>query len=149
MSTSRLGASLGASGDWLRTVVWAVAGATYLGALTDMVLVEHYEEWRQWIAVVAAAAGLASVAWAWTTPTARSLKTVHVVSAGIAAISVLGIAFHLWGNVQFSIEVAPDETLRERLWDTLSGGNPALAPGMMAVAAVLGWAAAWDHPARR
>ena len=131
----------------LRTALWAVSAAVYVGAAVELGISEHVEGWRQWIALVAVAAGLGVGAWGWRRPSGRALGWVRGVSWSVAAVSALGVGFHLWGNYQFSREVAPLDTAWARAWDTLAGGNPAFAPGMLAVAAVLALAATWGHPA--
>ena len=132
---------------WLRRVLWAVALAVYAGAAVELALAEHWAEWRQWIAFVAVGAAGASVVAAWRAPSPATLGVARGLSAGVLVVSVLGVGLHLWGNYGFSLEVAPGDDAWERTWDTLKGGNPAFAPGMLAVAAVLGLAAAWRHPA--
>ncbi len=133
--------------DRLRGVLWAVAVATYLGAAVELVLVEHWAEWQQWISLVAVAVALAATASGWRAPSAGTLRAARVVSLAVLAVSVVGVGFHLWGNFEFSHEVSPGDSASERAWDTLSGGNPAFAPGMLAIAAALALAAAWRHPA--
>lgn len=133
--------------DRLRGVLWAVALAVYLGAAVELALVEHWAEWQQWIALATVAVALAATASGWWAPSPGTLWAVRAASGAVLAVSVLGVGFHLWGNFDFSLEVAPGDTALERLWDTLSGGNPAFAPGMLAVAAVLALAATWGHPA--
>lgn len=127
----------------LRGALWSIASATYLGAFVELVLSSHYEQWRQWMAFVTVAVGLAAVVWAWRAPSPRSVRTAALVSAAVAGVSLLGVGFHLWGNAQFSLEVDPGGRLAERVWDTLTGGNPAFAPGMLAIAAASAWAATW------
>ena len=130
----------------LRRALWAVSVATYLGAAVELVLVEHWHEWQQWIALATVAVSLATVASGWRAPSAGTLRAVRAVSGVVLAVSVVGVGFHLWGNFQFSLEVAPSDTLWERAVDTLTGGNPAFAPGTPAVAAVLALAATTRHP---
>ena len=129
-------------------MLWAVASATYLGAAVELVISAHWAEWQQWVAFVAVGLGLAVVAWAWRTPSARSLAAVRAVSAAVAVVAVVGVVLHLKGNYGFSAEVSPDDTTWERMIDTFTGGNPAFAPGMVAVGAVLAYAATWRHAAR-
>ena len=133
----------------LRSALWGVALAVYLGSAVELGLAEHVEGWRQWIALVAVGLGLAASAWAWRRPGPGVLAAVRWVSLAVLAVGVLGVGFHLWGNLTFSLDVAPQETTLERVWDTLTGGNPAFAPGMLAVAAALSLAATWSHPRSR
>ena len=131
----------------LRGVLWGVSLATYLGAAVELALVEHWAEWQQWMALLTVAVALATTASAWRAPSGRTLRAVRVVSVAVLAVSVVGVGLHLWGNLEFSREVSPGDGLWGRVWGTLSGGNPAFAPGVLAVAAVPALAAAWRHPA--
>lgn len=131
----------------LRRVVWAVAVATYLGAAVELALVEHWHEWEQWIALATVAVALVATASGWRAPSAGTLRAVRVVSGAVLAVSVAGVGFHLWGNFAFSREVSPGDGAWERAADTLTGGSPAFAPGVLAVAAALALAATIGHPA--
>ena len=133
----------------LRSALWGVSLAVYLGSAVELGLAEHYEGWRQWMALVAVGLGLAVSAWAWRRPGPGVLAAVRWLSVAVLAVGALGVGFHLWGNLTFSLDVAPLETTAGRAWDTLTGGNPAFAPGMLAVAAALSLAATWAHPRLR
>ncbi len=133
----------------LRSALWGVALAVYLGSAVELGLAEHFHGWRQWIALVAVGLGLAASAWAWRRPGPTVLAAVRWIGVATLAVGVLGVGFHLWGNLTFSLDVTPLESVAERIWDTLPGGNPAFAPGMLAVAAALSLAATWAHPRSR
>ncbi len=131
----------------LRRFLLATAAATYLAAAVELVLVEHYADTAQIIPFVLIVAGLAAVAWAWASPSRRSLAALRGVGALVVFGSLVGIGLHVKGNVAFALEVQPDAGLGEVVWDGLSGGNPLLAPGMVALAGVLAAAATHRHPA--
>ncbi len=130
-----------------RRFLLVTAAATYLAAAIELVLVDHYEDALQFIPFGLIALGLGAVAWAGASPSRPSLRTLQGVAALVVSGSLLGIVLHVKGNVEFAREIQPDAGLVEALWDGLSGGNPFLAPGMIALAAVLAAAAAYRHPA--
>lgn len=129
-----------------RRFLLATAAVTYLAAAVELVLVEHYADVLQAVPFVLIAAGLTTVVWAWASPTPRALWALRVVAAVVIVGSVVGVGLHVNGNLAFALEIRPSAELREVLWEGASGGNPLLAPGMVALAAVLAAAAAYRHP---
>lgn len=130
-----------------RRFLLATAAATYLAAAVELVLVDHYEDALQFIPFGLIAAGLAAAAWAAASPSRAALRTLQGVGALVVLGSLVGIVLHVKGNVEFAREIQPDLSLSEALWDGLDGGNPFLAPGMIALAGVLAAAASYRHPA--
>lgn len=122
---------------WLRRALLTAAAATYIGAAVELVLVEHYEGVWQLVPFGVIAVGLLAIGMAWSAPTERA-RVLKVVGAVAVVASVLGVYFHLEGNWTLVAEVRPDQSAAARAWDALSGGNPLLAPGMVALAGVLG-----------
>ena len=61
--------------------------------------------------------------------------------------SLFGIYEHYANNVAFQREISPSTPMRDALVQAVAGGNPLLAPGTLAVAAVLALAATYYHPA--
>ena len=135
-----------AAEPWLRRFLLAAAVATYLAAAVELVLVDHYEEWQQILPFVMIAIGLAAAGWAWAAPGPGSVRAARWAGALAAAVSGLGVYFHVEGNLGFAREVHPGAGVAELAWDALSGGNPLLAPGMIALAGLLAAAATYRHP---
>ena len=136
-----------AAEPWLRRFLLATAAATYLAAAVELVLVEHYEEWQQIWPFVMTALGVAAAGWAWASPGAASLRAARWAGALASVTALVGVYFHLEGNLGFVREVRPETTGVAAVWDALSGGNPLLAPGMVALAGLLAAAATYRHPA--
>ena len=55
----------------------------------------------------------------------------------VAFGSLLGIYEHITGNIEFEREVQPNSTTTQLLERGLRGGNPLLAPGVLAIAALI------------
>lgn len=110
-----------------------------LGALAELLLLEHVDAWTQWIPVVLLALGSLGAGWTLLRggrlPGWRALMTAFVVAGAI------GVGLHLWGNLAFEREL--DEALTGfALWrEVFMGATPALAPGSMVLLGALGWLA--------
>jgi hypothetical protein len=64
----------------------------------------------------------------------------------VALGSLIGVWEHIAGNLSFALEIHPDLTIGQRVLAALSGANPLMAPGMLALAAILAIAATYAHP---
>ncbi len=65
----------------------------------------------------------------------------------IALGSLVGLYEHISNNIAFQLEIQPGSTTAQLIAAGLGGANPLLAPGILAVAAVLALAATYYHPA--
>ncbi len=131
----------------LRRFLLAAAAATYLGGAVELVLIEHWDEWQQWVAFGLIALGGGAVVWAARAPTPRSLRALRAFGLVVGVGAVAGIVLHGWGNAEFAREIDPGLTAMGTVAEAATGGNPLFAPGMLALAAALGVAATWRHPA--
>ena len=61
--------------------------------------------------------------------------------------SLFGLFEHLEHNIGFALEIQPNAALPDIFFEALGGANPLLAPGMLAVAAMIALAATYYHPA--
>ena len=127
----------------LRRFLLVLALFLFAGALVELWLVAHTKEFVQWIAFVLAGAGvLASllVLFSLNPATVRLLRVCMLV---VALGSLFGIYQHISGNVAFAREIHPDSSTSQLFWRGLQGGNPLLAPGVLAVAALLALSATY------
>lgn len=131
---------------WFRRFLLGTATLVYLAAAVELWLVGHYEGWRQWLPFGLIGVGVATVLWVQTSASRRSVRSLRVASALVGAGSLLGIVFHVQGNLAFEREVRPAEPLMRALWEAAQGASPLLAPGALALAAVLAVAATYRHP---
>jgi len=129
----------------LRRFLLVLALFLFAGALVELWLVAHTKEFVQWIAFVLAGAGvLASllVLFSLNPATVRVLRVCMIV---VALGSLFGIYQHISGNVAFAREIHPDSSTSQLFWRGLQGGNPLLAPGVLAVAALLALSATYRY----
>jgi hypothetical protein len=61
--------------------------------------------------------------------------------------SLLGVYEHLVNNFAFELEMRPSAVWSDVWFQALRGAAPLLAPGILAVAAVVAIAATYAHPA--
>jgi hypothetical protein len=108
---------------------------------------EHIESLVQLIPFALCGLGLLMVALALGYPRRATLLALRVSMWVIAAGSLFGLYEHLSGNLAFELEIHPAAPLAEILPAVLGGAAPLLAPGVLALAALLALAATYYHPA--
>ena len=115
----------------------------FAGTLLELYLVNHNEDAVQWIAFVLAGLGLlvSLIVLARRGPaTVRLLRWCMVL---VIAGSVFGVYQHVSNNIAFEMEILPGASSRHLFWRGLSGANPFLAPGTLAIAGLLSLAATY------
>jgi hypothetical protein len=115
----------------------------------ELVLLEHYEDWQQWIPLAALAAGLLAVIAVAGRPTRATVRVFQLLMLGFLVSGALGIYLHLAGNVEFELEIEPELRGLALAWNALRGATPALAPGALAQLGLLGLIAVVRHPTMR
>jgi hypothetical protein len=131
----------------LRQLVFALIVFGMLGLLVELVLLEHYESWQQWIPLALLALGLLDVAILWRHTTAGTLRIFSGLMVVFVVIGGLGLWFHLAGNMEFALERDSTLTGARLLLKSVHGGTPILAPGALTQLGLLGLAYAFRHPA--
>lgn len=119
----------------------------FLVTPVELLFVEHFESPKQFIPFTLCASGLivvAAVLWRAERATILLLRGTMVA---VALGSLLGMYFHIATNVAFELEIRPAATLLQVLPKALGGASPLLAPGILALAALLALAATYYHPA--
>ncbi|HEY9404564.1 MAG TPA: hypothetical protein VIQ24_18040 [Pyrinomonadaceae bacterium] len=117
------------------------------GALLELWLIEHTQDPVQFIPFVLCGLGMLAALGALLRPRRATLRTLRVCMVLVILGTLLGIYLHVEGNLALQREVSPNATAGETLFATLGGANPLLAPGILAVSAVLALAATYRHPA--
>lgn len=129
-----------------RRFLLIVAAFIFVGSAAELVFIEHYEETVQFIPFGLSALGLVTVLLALRNPTGATLKWMRYSMAVIALGTLFGVYEHLEHNYEFALEISPNITTMQALVEALYGGSPFLAPGVFFLAAVLAYAATWQHP---
>ncbi len=130
-----------------RRFLLAVAAALFAATPAELVLAEHYGDWKQWMPFALCALGLAAVGWVWRRPRRGSVNALRGTMLTVAVGSAVGVFLHLRANYLFERDIRPAASAGQVLWEALFGASPLLAPGILVLAAVLAWAATLAHPA--
>ena len=117
------------------------------GALLELWLIGHTEDPVQFIPFVLCGLGMLAAFGALLRPRRATLVALRVCMALVVAGTLLGIYLHVEGNFALQREISPNAAASETLFGALGGANPLLAPGILAVAAMLALAATYHHPA--
>jgi hypothetical protein len=117
------------------------------GAAVELWLVDHTQDPLQLIAFVLCGLGSVAALVALLRPRGATVWGLRVCMGLVACGSLLGSYLHVEGNLAFQREINPNEPSAEMVLSALGGANPLLAPGILAVAAVLALAVTYHHPA--
>jgi hypothetical protein len=131
----------------LRRFLLALSVALLAGAVAELWLVEHTEDRLQLIPFVLCGLGGAAAVVALVRPGRATLWALRAVMLLVAAGSLLGVYLHVESNLELERELNPGMAAGQLLLGALGGANPLLAPGVLAVAALLALAATYQHPA--
>lgn len=111
-----------------------------LGVGAELLLIGHFEDWRQLLPL--ALIGLGAVVGVWFARDAGAGRErgFVVTLALMAASGLVGQVLHFRGNMEFEVERDPAIGGWALFVESMTGATPALAPGTMALLAVIGYA---------
>lgn len=129
-----------------RRLVLALVLAALAGLSAELVLLEHYEDPWQFAPLVVLAVGVLTGLPCLAGATRGRLLAFRWAMAAAVVSGLAGVYLHYRGNVEFELEreAAGGLTL---FWRAIRGATPALAPGALLHAGLLGLACTWRHPA--
>ncbi|HEX8129561.1 MAG TPA: hypothetical protein VF527_10705 [Pyrinomonadaceae bacterium] len=131
----------------LRRFLLAFSIALLAGALLELWLIGHTEDPVQFVPFVLCGLGMLAVVAALARPRRATLMVLRVCMALVVLGSLVGIYLHVESNLALQREISPNATAGATLFGALGGANPLLAPGILAVAAMLALAATYHHTA--
>lgn len=131
----------------LRKALLALVFLGVIGLIVELLLLEHFESWTQWIPLVALGLGLATTLAVARAPRGTSMRAFQLMMAVFVVAGLLGLVLHLKGNVEWALERDPELGGWQLVWKALRGATPALAPGALAQLGLLGLAWSYRHPA--
>jgi hypothetical protein len=118
--------------------------ATYLFSLVgvgaELLLIGHFEDWPQMIPLVLIAVGIAAGLWHAGSPAPLPDRAFSLSLALMFASGLVGQVLHYRGNMEFELESDPAISGWNLFVASMTGATPALAPGTMALLAVVGYA---------
>jgi hypothetical protein len=131
----------------LRSFLLALSGCLFAGTLFELIFINHTKDPVQWIPFFLCGLGMLADGLAFFSPQRKSFLFLRASMALIALGSLVGMYEHISTNVAFKMEIQPGSTIPQIVTAGLGGAAPLLAPGILAVAAVLALAASYSHPA--
>jgi hypothetical protein len=125
---------------WVLGVLWL----GLIGTVTELILLEHYEQALQFVPLVLIVLGMGVLAWHMLQPGTGSLRALQIVMVLFALAGFAGMAAHFNGSAEYQLELNPDMSNWELLDKILHAhAPPLLAPGMMLWMGLLGLAYAF------
>lgn len=130
-------ASLGVP-EVIARALLAILLLTAVGTLAELLLLEHYDDWQQWIPLVLLAVSAAVIGWQAIRPSRGSQRALRVVMASVVFAGIAGVVLHLQGNLEFEQELNPGASGMALWFEVARGATPALAPGSLVPFGLLG-----------
>lgn len=124
-----------------------VLGTVGLGA--ELLLLGHFEEWRQQVPLVLLVLGLILLAARMLYRGAIILRLFRWTMLTFVLGGLAGLWLHLSANMEFELEMYPTLSGLELLSKALGGAMPALAPGALVQLGLIGFLYTHHHPALR
>jgi len=127
--------------ELLRRWILGVLVLGLLGTVTELVLLEHYEQPLQFVPLVLILAAVAVLVWEFRRRDAASRRAVQIVMALFVLAGFVGFVAHFYGSAEYQLELNPDMSNWELMEKVLRAkAPPLLAPGMMLQLGLLGLA---------
>jgi hypothetical protein len=133
----------------LRTFLLMLAGCMCVGTAVELFLAKHTEDLVQFVPFVLCGVGLIAVVAALLRPRRAMLMALRWVMGLLMLGSLFGMYEHLANNFAFELEMRPNAVWSDVWFEALRGAAPLLAPGILALAAIIAIAATYKHPALR
>ena len=125
--------------ELVRGLILAVLAIALVGTVTELVLLEHYEQVLQLVPVVLIAAALVAIAWQVASRGAASLRALEIIMILFVLAGFAGVVAHFLGSAEFQLDLDPSMTNWELLEKVMRAkAPPLLAPGMMLQMGLLG-----------
>jgi len=131
----------------LRRGILALLALGAMGVITELILLEHYEEPAQFVPLALLALTLATILWHWIDGGRRSLRAFQVVMLFMVVAGTIGIGLHLRENVATELDLNPGSSGLAFWLEVVRGDLPTLAPGTLVQFGLLGLLYAYRHPA--
>ena len=130
----------------IRTILLLTLVSGLIGLGAELLLLEHFEDWRQKIPLGLIALGLAVLLWHGVDRRGTPVRALQLLMVIFIAAGAIGMTLHYQGNVEFELELYPSMSGFELFRKSMMGATPALAPGSMIQLALVGLAYTYKHP---
>jgi hypothetical protein len=125
----------------LRTFLFALSASLFAGTVLELIAVKHYQDPMQFVPFALCGLGIVMIVLTWFKANILPILVVRALMVVIAAGSALGVYQHITGNYEFASEIHPRWSTLQLLEAAVRGRDPLMAPGILAVGAVLALAA--------
>ena len=127
--------------ELLRRWILLILVLGLLGTVTELVLLEHYEQPLQFVPLVLIVAAVGVLWWEFRRHDLASRRATQIVMALFVLAGFVGFVAHFQGSAEYQLELDPDMSNWELLEKILRAkAPPLLAPGMMLQLGLLGLA---------
>ena len=124
-----------------------LAGFIFVGTPVELWLTDHMGSFVQWIPFILSALGVLGVLAVLLKPQRRAIRGFQIVALLILLGSLFGVFEHVEHNIEFALEIRPTAVMRYVWTEGFTGANPLMAPGILALGALMGLVATYGHPA--
>lgn len=131
----------------IRRMLFLALVVGLFGTMAELLLLGHYEDWKQYTPLVVLVLALGAQGWYVTTRSARGVRAVRAAMWMLMVSGCVGVVLHFRGNREFELEMTPSMAGWELFRETVTGATPALAPGSLIPLGLIGLAWAFRHPA--
>jgi len=133
----------------IRTFLLSIFIIGLLGSGTELLLLEHTENFWQWIPIVLIVTGLLALGWCGVARGPVSIRVFQGTMILFVISGFIGLFLHYQGNVEFELEMYPSLAGWELFGKAMQGATPTLAPGTMIELGLLGLVYSFRHPVLR
>jgi hypothetical protein len=131
----------------IRRLLFITLVVSLVGAISELLLLGHFEDAWQWTPIGLISLGFLVLAWYGLDRGPASLGVFRGLMVLFLVAGGLGVILHYRGNVEFELEMYPDMHGWKLFAETMTGATPALAPGSMVQIGLVGLAWTFRHPA--
>ena len=132
----------------MRRALLAIFLLGLIGTGAELILLNHFEDPRQWIPLVLIALAIFASSWQARRASALKVRILQMLLLGFILSGVAGIYFHYQGSAEFKLESNPALAGWALFRAAIRAkAPPLLAPGTMIQLGLLGLAYTYRHPA--
>lgn len=133
---------------WRRVLFWVLL-ASFIGTGGELLLLEHTEDFWQWLPLVLLGLGSGALVLRVLVPRTWTIRLIRLLMGLFLVTGAVGLYLHYRGNAEFELEMYPTLAGLELFWEALKGATPTLAPAAMTQFGLLGLAYCFRHPLSR
>jgi hypothetical protein len=122
----------------LRRRLLAVLAIGFVGTGAELLLLDHYEDVWQKVPLALIVLSLMAMAGHAFYGGAAFVRAFQATMWLVIAGGMTGLVLHFRGNMEFELEMRPENSGWPLIWTTLKGATPSLAPGLMILLGLLG-----------